>query len=150
MRQSCAACGESTYLAPKPASCGVVVDAQGRALLGRRAREPRAGLWDVLGGFLEPGETPEQGLQRELLEEIGVECTVGRYLGGFVDTYGEAAGEGDATLNLAYECRIGAGEPRAADDVAELAWFAPSELPPADAFAFRNSVEILDAWRARR
>ena len=75
---------------------------------------------------------------------------MGRYLGGFVDTYGEAAGEGDATLNLAYECRIGAGEPRAADDVAELAWFAPSELPPADAFAFRNSVEILDAWRARR
>ena len=138
-------CGESTYLSPKPASCGVVVDAQGRALIGRRAGDPHAGLWDVLGGFLEPGESPEAGLLRELREEIGVDCTVGRYLGGFADTYGD---DGDATLNLAYECRIVAGEPRAADDVSELAWFAPSELPPPEEFAFRSSVEILDAWRA--
>jgi ADP-ribose pyrophosphatase YjhB (NUDIX family) len=148
MRQSCSVCAESTYLAPKPAACGVVVDAQGRALLGRRAHAPRAGLWDVLGGFLEPGEMPEDGLRRELLEEIGIECTVGRYLGGFVDTYGDEPGEGDATLNLGYECRLGEGEPRPADDVAELAWFAPWELPAAHDFAFTNSVEILDAWRA--
>jgi 8-oxo-dGTP diphosphatase len=122
-----------------------VVDAQGRVLIGRRAGDPRAGLWDVLGGFLDPGERPESGLVRELREEIGVDCTVGRYLGGFPDEYGD---DGDATLNLAYECRIVAGEPRAADDVSELAWFAPSELPPSEEFAFRSSVEILDAWRA--
>ena len=138
-------CGESTYLSPKPASCGVVVDARGRVLIGRRAGDPRAGLWDVLGGFLDPGESPESGLVRELREEIGVECTVGRYLGGFPDEYGD---DGDATLNLAYECRIVAGEPHAADDVSELAWFAPSELPAPEEFAFRSSVEILDAWRA--
>jgi 8-oxo-dGTP diphosphatase len=114
-------------------------------LLGRRARDPAAGLWDVLGGFLEPGETPESALVRELLEETGLVCTVGRYLGGFPDTYGEG---GDATLNLAYQCHVGEGEPRAADDVAELAWFAPSELPPRDQFGFPNSVAILDAWRA--
>lgn len=148
MRQACSVCGESTYLAPKPAACGVVVDPRGRALLGRRAHEPRVGLWDVLGGFLEPGERPEDGLRRELLEEIGVECTVGRYLGGFVDTYGDEPGEGDATLNLAYECRLGNGEPRAADDVSELAWFAPAGLPAAHEFGFVSSVEILDAWRA--
>jgi NAD+ diphosphatase len=148
VRQHCDVCGESTYLAPKPAACGVVVDAGGRALLGRRAGPPRADLWDVLGGFIEPGESPEQALERELLEEIGVRCTVGRYLGGFVDTYGEPGEDGDATLNIAYECRIGDGEPRAADDVSELRWFAPDELPAADEFAFSNSVEILDAWRA--
>lgn len=126
----------------------MVVDAEGRALLGRRARPPRADGWDVLGGFIEPGESPEQALYRELLEEIGVECTVGRYLGGFVDTYGEEGEDGDATLNIAYECRIGEGAPRAADDVAELRWFAPDQLPAAGEFAFGNSVEILDAWRA--
>jgi ADP-ribose pyrophosphatase YjhB (NUDIX family) len=146
--QTCSACGESTYLSPKPAACGVVVDAHGRALLGRRARAPRAGLWDVLGGFLEPGESPEQGLERELCEEIGVHCSVGHYLGGFVDTYAEVGEDGDATLNLAYECRLGEGEPRAADDVSELAWFGPSELPDAGDFAFPSSVAILDAWRA--
>ncbi len=122
-----------------------MVDARGRALIGRRARDPHAGEWDVLGGFLEPFETPEQGLVRELREEIGVECAVGRFLGGFVDSYGA---NGDATLNLAYVCRIVDGEPRAADDVSELGWFAPDDLPPDDAFAFANSVEILAAWRA--
>lgn len=137
-------CGESTYLAPKPASCGVVVDERGRVLIGRRAGDPHAGLWDVLGGFLEPGESPEDGLRRELREEIGVECSVGSYLGGFVDSYGD---DGDATLNLAFECRIESGEPHPADDVSQLAWFAPAELPAAEEFAFRSSVEILDAWR---
>jgi NADH pyrophosphatase NudC (nudix superfamily) len=145
VRQACDACGEATYLTPKPAACGVVLDRGGRVLLGRRARDPAAGLWDVLGGFLEPGETPEAALVRELLEETGLVCTVGRYLGGFPDMYGEG---GDATLNLAYQCHVGEGEPRAADDVAELAWFAPSELPPPDQFAFPNSVAILEAWRA--
>ncbi|MEO9177035.1 MAG: hypothetical protein ABI317_16095 [Gaiellales bacterium] len=77
--------------------------------------------------------------------ETGLECAVGRYLGGFPDVYGD---DGDATLNLAFECRFSAGEPRAADDVAELAWFAPTELPPRDRFAFPNSLAILDSWRA--
>jgi ADP-ribose pyrophosphatase YjhB (NUDIX family) len=101
----------------------------------------------VLGGFLEPGETPEQGLARELVEETGLECSIGRYIGGFVDSYGD---DGDATLNLAYECQIGAGDPQAADDVAELRWFAPDALPPGSEFAFQNSIAILDAWLASR
>jgi 8-oxo-dGTP diphosphatase len=145
VRQGCEACGRSIYHAAKPAACGVLVDSAGRVLLGLRAREPGAGLWDVLGGFMEPGETPEQTVVRELLEETGLECNVGRYLGGFADVYGA---DGDPTLNLAFECNFAGGEPRAADDVAELAWFAPEELPPRDAFAFPNSVAILDAWRA--
>jgi ADP-ribose pyrophosphatase YjhB (NUDIX family) len=124
----------------------VLLDDRGRVLLGRRARDPGAGLWDVLGGFMEPDETPEGALVRELREETGLECVVGRYLGGFPDVYGD---DGDPTLNLAFECRpVSGGEPRAADDVAELAWFAPAELPPRDRFAFPNSLAILDAWRA--
>jgi ADP-ribose pyrophosphatase YjhB (NUDIX family) len=145
VRQTCAVCGRSQYHDAKPAACGVLIDGAGRVLLGRRARDPGAGLWDVLGGFMEPGETPEGALVRELREETGLECVVGRYLGGFPDVYGP---DGDPTLNLAFECRFSQGEPRAADDVAELVWFAPLELPPPDAFAFPNSVAILDAWTA--
>jgi ADP-ribose pyrophosphatase YjhB (NUDIX family) len=146
VRQTCAACGRSTYLAAKPAASGVLLDATGRVLLGRRAHDPGAGLWDTLGGFMEPGETPEQALVRELREETGLECTVGRYLGGFPDVYGE---EGDATLNLAFEARFAGGTPRAADDVAELGWFAADELPAPEQFAFPSSVAILAAWTAR-
>ncbi|HEY3612667.1 MAG TPA: NUDIX domain-containing protein [Gaiellales bacterium] len=138
-------CGQTTYLAAKPAACGVLLDTDGRVLLGRRARDPGAGLLDVLGGFMEPGETPEEAIARELLEETGLECTVGRYLGGFTDVYGDG---GDHTLNLAYECRFERGTPQPADDVSELLWFAPSELPPPEQFAFPSSVAILGAWLA--
>jgi ADP-ribose pyrophosphatase YjhB (NUDIX family) len=146
VRQTCAACGRSTYLAAKPAACGVLLDPAGRVLLGRRAGDPGAGQWDVLGGFMEPGETPEQALVRELREETGLDCTVGRYLGGFPDVYGD---EGEPTLNLAFAARFAAGTPRAADDVSELAWFAPGELPAPAEFAFPSSVAILAAWTER-
>jgi mutator protein MutT len=123
----------------------VLVDQDGRVLLGRRARDPHAGSWDVLGGFMDPGETPEQAVVRELREETGLECTVGRYLGGFTDVYGDT---GDATLNLAFACAYLGGDPVAADDVSELRWFAPDELPAADAFGFPSSVAILAAFTA--
>jgi 8-oxo-dGTP diphosphatase len=144
VRQGCEVCGRSIYHAAKPAACGVLLDPAGRVLLGRRARDPGAGLWDVPGGFMEPGETPEGALVRELLEETGLACTVGRYLGGFPDVYGD---DGDPTLNLAFECSFSEGVPRADDDVADLAWFAPDDLPPPAAFAFPSSVAILAAWR---
>jgi ADP-ribose pyrophosphatase YjhB (NUDIX family) len=138
-------CGRSTYLAAKPAACGVLLDADGRVLLGRRAHDPGAGLLDVLGGFMEPAETPEQAIARELLEETGLVCTIGRYLGAFPDVYGDS---GEHTLNLAFECRFDSGTPEPADDVAELIWFARDDLPTPEQFAFPSSVAILAAWLA--
>ena len=96
-------------------------------LLARRAVEPELGKWDLPGGFLEEGEEPLAGLRRELREETGLEVEPLSFLGAWVDTYGD--GEGAiATLNLYWLARA-AGEPHAADDVAELRWFAADELP---------------------
>lgn len=57
---------------------GVITDARGRILLARRApgRE-LAGLWEFPGGKVDPGETPEAALARELDEELGIEVEVG-------------------------------------------------------------------------
>src|ERR1700732_3227941 len=54
---------------------GVIID-QGRALLIRRGREPLLGEWSIPGGMLELGETLEQGVARELLEETGLSVRV--------------------------------------------------------------------------
>jgi 8-oxo-dGTP diphosphatase len=144
--QVCGACGEPTWQNAKPCGCAILQRDDGRVLLTRRAIEPFLGMWDVPGGFLEPEETPEQGVARELLEETGLEVEVGRYEAAIVDVYGEG---GDHTLNLFYECRILRGDPRPADDVSELGWFRPDELP-LDAIAFDNGAAGLRIWLAQR
>ena len=57
---------------------GVITDARGRILLARRTEgRDLAGLWEFPGGKVEPGETPEHALVRELREELGIEARVG-------------------------------------------------------------------------
>jgi 8-oxo-dGTP diphosphatase len=55
-------------------ACAVLVDAQGRILVtDRPAGKDMAGLWEFPGGKLEPQESPETALVRELREELGIE-----------------------------------------------------------------------------
>jgi len=124
------------------------VDDEGRLLLVRRAREPDKGKWDLPGGFLDEGEHPLDALRRELREETGLEIEPGEFIGVFVDRYGDAA-DAPATLNLYWTARVVGGRPRPADDVSELRWFAPGELPPAGEIAFRNVALAIRAWRER-
>ena len=107
-RAECTACGSVYYAHSAPAAAALVVDDHGRVLLARRAHEPDAGLWDVLGGFLDEGEDPLQGLRRELLEETGVEIEPIGFLGTFIDTYGQGPTV-VSVLNLAWRVRIVAG-----------------------------------------
>jgi 8-oxo-dGTP diphosphatase len=51
---------------------GAVALVEGSILLVRRGRAPQAGRWSVPGGHVEPGETPEAAVLRELLEETGL------------------------------------------------------------------------------
>ncbi|MFD4266360.1 (deoxy)nucleoside triphosphate pyrophosphohydrolase [Rhodococcus sp. NPDC058481] len=56
--------------------------AGGRLLLAQRVGPPElAGMWELPGGKIEPGETPAQGLRRELREELGVDTAVGPRIG---------------------------------------------------------------------
>jgi 8-oxo-dGTP diphosphatase len=60
---------------------GVIRDARGRILLARRTQgRDLAGLWEFPGGKVEPGESPEDALVRELREELGIEARVGEAL----------------------------------------------------------------------
>jgi ADP-ribose pyrophosphatase YjhB (NUDIX family)/catechol 2,3-dioxygenase-like lactoylglutathione lyase family enzyme len=148
-RARCAACGYEAYANPAPAMCAFVLDGAGRVLLGRRAREPEAGKWDVLGGFAQEDEHGLEALRRELREETGCDVEPLAFVGAFADRYGATGG---ATLNLFWTARIVSGEPRPADDVAELRWFSRAELPPDDELAFRNvrlAVAALQAHESR-
>ncbi len=61
--------------------CALLTDTSGRLLVARRpAGKHLAGLWEFPGGKVEPGETPEQALRRELTEELGCVVRIGEAL----------------------------------------------------------------------
>jgi ADP-ribose pyrophosphatase YjhB (NUDIX family) len=140
----CDTCGLVVYAKPAPAICGLVVDDGGRVLLGRRAHEPAAGRWDLLGGFMTEDEQPRDTLKRELREETGLDVEPEEFVGVVADRYGD---EGNATLNLCWTARIVSGDAAPSDDVSELRWFEPDELPGEEELAFPNTAALLRAWR---
>ena len=123
-----------------PATQGFL-ERDGRVLLGRRTQEPRKGHWDIPGGFLEEGEEPFDGLRREFIEETGIVVSPVEFLGASVDPYGDRW-----VLGLGWIV-AGDGEPKAADDIEELTWFAPDELPTE--MAFPTQLQALQLWAAR-
>jgi 8-oxo-dGTP diphosphatase len=143
---SCPACGFVFYASSQPTASAIVLDGEGRILLGRRAGEPERGKWDILGGFLEEGEHPLEALVRELREETGLEVEPLELAAVDMDVYGDAP-DAPSTLNLYWTARVISGEPKAADDVSELRWFAPEELPPDDELAFDVNARVLARFR---
>ena len=110
---------------------GVVVE-DGRALLIRRGSEPLRGEWSIPGGTLELGETLEQGVARELLEETGLEVRVGELIEVFDRIYfGNGEPQGRPRFHYVivdFLCERIAGEPVASSDVTDVAFVREEEL----------------------
>jgi ADP-ribose pyrophosphatase YjhB (NUDIX family) len=68
---------------PQVVACvgAVVHDPAGRLLLIRRGHDPHRGRWTLPGGRVDPGETPEQAVVREIREETGLDVRVGAVVG---------------------------------------------------------------------
>ncbi len=110
---------------PQKVTAAVIEDG-GRVLIARRKKGDRCeGRWEFPGGKVEPGESPEGSLARELREEMGIEVAVGERLCAQSFRVGEAPME-----LLVYKTRIVKGE-IVCHDHDEVRWIAPREL---DAF----------------
>ncbi len=75
LRHYCPGCGTIHYQNPNMV-VGCLPIFEGQILLCRRAIEPRKGFWNLPAGYLENGETVEEGALRELCEEAGAEATI--------------------------------------------------------------------------
>jgi 8-oxo-dGTP diphosphatase len=112
----------------------VLVDADGRVLLAQRPEgKQMAGLWEFPGGKVDPGETPEAALIRELSEELGIDVAAS-CLAPF--TFASHAYPDFHLLMPLYVCRKWSGIPIAREGQ-RLTWVRPARLadypmPPAD------------------
>ncbi|MEV5611963.1 (deoxy)nucleoside triphosphate pyrophosphohydrolase [Streptomyces sp. NPDC052225] len=97
-------------------------DTGGRLLAARRSAPPElAGRWELPGGKVEPGESPERALVRELREELGVEAEpVGRVPGEWPLKPGYVL--------RVWRCDLRSGDPLPLEDHDELRWLAPDEI----------------------
>lgn len=130
----CPRCQLPDWINPAPA-VGVAIVRQGQVLLAKRARDPKAGQWDMIGGFVDPGETVPQAARREVREETGLELDGLRRLHQATGRYKPD----QPTLNFMYVAEA-EGEPRAHDDVAAVAWFPLDDLPE---LAWEHEAEAL-------
>ena len=114
---------------------GVVID-DGRTLLIRRGSEPLRGQWSIPGGTLELGESLEEGVARELLEETGLEVRVLDLIEVFDRIFTEPDAGGGGTpqrpkfhyVIVDYLCERISGEPRPGSDVTDVAFATEEEL----------------------
>ena len=114
---------------PVPVVAAVIENAAGRVLVAQRPAHKHLALkWEFPGGKVDPGESPEAAMARELREELGVEIEILRSLPRFTHDYGTVL-----IAMIPFVCRLASGSaaPQAREHVA-LRWILPAELGALD------------------
>ena len=102
----------------------IIKDPRGRLLLIKRGHAPQAGRWSLPGGRVEPGESDQQAVIREIREETGLEVQCDQLVGSV-----ERRWPPDAVLEIRdYAATVTGGTLGAGDDAAEVRWVSPAEL----------------------
>lgn len=115
---------------------GLITSADGRLLITQRRADQNLPLkWEFPGGKVEPGESPEQALVRELGEEIGASTQIDRIWDVLFHAY-----ETFDLVMLVYHCRLLPGQEIRCVQVNDFAWCRPEELGAYDILAADQSL----------
>ena len=140
---------EIGYVTAKVGADAAVFDDHDRILLARRVDDDK---WGLIAGWVDPNESPEQTVVRELDEEAGVQARVDRLVGVFFrEAHMDVHPHG--TVSIVYLCSITRGRPRPQPhEIRELAWRAVDDVRGDDWHHHHERLAraALDAhWRSR-
>ena len=119
---------------------GTLPVADGRVYLARRAIEPALGRWGNPSGFLELGESVQEGARRETEEETELRVEVGRLIGVY-------SRPSVGIVTVAFEAAVVGGRPEPAAETSEVRAFGPDEIPWEE-IAFTTAESALRDWVA--
>lgn len=138
--RECPACGHTAYPRVSPAMM-VLVTRGPDMLLARASRFP-SGMFSALAGFVEPGETIEDCIRREVREEVGIEVQDPVY-------FGSQSWSFPHSLMIAFTAEYAGGTLRPDEsEIAEARWFAPDALPAMPP-SLSIARKLIDATAAR-
>lgn len=140
----CPSCGFHFYLNSIPCNAVIIENEKREFLLVKRKMEPRAGTWDLPGGFLKPGENFFNSVKREVKEELHVEIEVIKITGIYEDAY-LFQGILNPTLCITVEAKILSGNLRADDDAEEYRYFPRDEVLKLD-LSFKGIRKSLEDY----
>ena len=126
------------YKIPRITSDGIIIN-DDQILLIRRKNEPFKNKWALPGGFVEYGESTEDAVIREILEETGLKTKVSDLVGVYSDPARDPRGH---TITIAYILEVLDGIARAGDDASDVKFFKLDRLPE---LSFDHEVIINEA-----
>lgn len=123
----------------------IIVNKEEKILLVKRAEGEKnfPGMWGLVSGWMEWGETVKQALKREAQEEIGVEVEIVKFCNRYYD--GPRRHPTKTSVALPHICKIISGEPKAnqPEEVEEVKWFSPQEIREMD-LAYDHKQMLID------
>ena len=148
----CENCGFEYFMNPSAATVAFILNSKGEMLVEKRKREPAKGMFDLPGGFADPGETAEEGVRREVAEETGLRVTAARYIFSQPNVY-RYSGMDIPTLDLFYRCEVEDDScltPADADGEADCMWVKLADIHT-EQFGLRSVrwglIQFLDMLR---
>jgi NADH pyrophosphatase NudC (nudix superfamily) len=126
--KKCAQCGFHLYFNISAAVAAAIFNPEGKMLFARRAIEPYKGMLDLPGGFVDPLETAEQWLARELEEEMGAKVKKMSYFCSFPNIY-PYSGLQVNTLDLVFFVELESlSGLKPMDDISAIEFYYPDEV----------------------